>query len=66
MIDIQEIEKEIKKLEEKDTSYSTCEKLSVLYTVKDHYRPPKEEAHMSMMPSPSGMSNEIISPLTVK
>ena len=65
MIDIQEIEKEIKRLEEKDTSYNTCEKLSVLYTVKDHYKPSSGEMHTNMM-STAGMTNEIISPLTVK
>lgn len=36
MIDYKEITEEINRLEEGNTSYSTCEKLSVLYSVMDH------------------------------
>lgn len=36
MIDIQEINEAIAKLENSDTTYSNCEKLSVLYTVKEN------------------------------
>ena len=61
MIDIKEIEKEIEMLEKKDTSYGTCEKLAVLYTVKDHYMPPQETS--VSMPN---MSNNIMSPLTMR
>ena len=37
MLDIKTIDKEIKKLEECNMSYATCEKLAALYTIKDHY-----------------------------
>lgn len=38
MIDIEEIEEEIKRLEDSDcTTYSICEKLSILYSVRDHF-----------------------------
>lgn len=37
MIDINEINKEIKKLEEYPLTYSLCEKLASLYIIKDHY-----------------------------
>lgn len=40
MIDIEEIEREINKLEMRgDTTYSVCERLSWLYTVRDHLIP---------------------------
>lgn len=35
MIDLNEIEDEIRRLEHSDTNYSNCEKLSILYTVRD-------------------------------
>ena len=38
MLDIKEIKEEIKKLEHSDrTTYDVCEKLAMLYTVRDHY-----------------------------
>lgn len=37
MINIDEINKEIKKLEECPLTYSLCEKLASLYIIKDHY-----------------------------
>jgi hypothetical protein len=41
MINIDEIEREILSLENKDTSYAACEKLACLYTVRDHLKPVK-------------------------
>ena len=39
MLDMVEINKEIKKLEEECcTDYSTCNKLAILYIVRDHYK----------------------------
>ena len=38
MLDIKKINDEIKSLEEsKCTTYGVCEKLAILYTVRDHY-----------------------------
>lgn len=37
-MDIQEIEVEIKRLEQEDNSYQNLSKLAVLYSIKDHYR----------------------------
>ena len=40
MIDINEINEEIKRLESKDhTTYDICEKLAALYMVRDHFKP---------------------------
>lgn len=39
MINLDIIEKEILDLEKKDTSYATIERLSWLYTVRDHINP---------------------------
>lgn len=36
MIDLETIEREISELETRDTSYRLCERLSWLYTVRDH------------------------------
>lgn len=38
MIDLETIEREISDLETRDTSYRLCERLSWLYTVRDHLR----------------------------
>lgn len=35
MLDINEINKAIEKLESQEMTYGTCEKLSILYTVRD-------------------------------
>ena len=43
MIDIKEIEDEITRLEHCNTTYSNCEKLSVLYAVRDKLRAPEQE-----------------------
>lgn len=43
MIDIEEIERTIDKLEHsRDTSYAACERLAWLYVVRDHLLPPAE------------------------
>lgn len=39
MIDLETIEREISELETRDTSYKLCERLSWLYTVRDHLKP---------------------------
>ena len=40
MIDLTEINKEIKILENSNnTSYAVCNKLAILYIIKDHYKP---------------------------
>lgn len=39
MISLDEIERSILELESKDTTFATCEKLSVLYNVRDHLMP---------------------------
>ena len=40
MLDMDEIEKEIHKLEEcGDTTYGICDKLATLYIVRAHYKP---------------------------
>lgn len=39
MIDLETIEREISELETRDTSYRLCERLSWLYTVRDHLKP---------------------------
>lgn len=36
MISIEEVNKSILELEEKDTTFATCEKLAWLYIIKDH------------------------------
>lgn len=42
MIDLETIEREINELEARgDTTYSLCERLSWLYTCRDHLRPVK-------------------------
>ena len=38
MIDLEEIEREIDKLEHREASYRLCERLSWLYSVRDHLR----------------------------
>lgn len=43
MIDLETIEREISELETRDTSYKLCERLSWLYTVRDHLRPQAEQ-----------------------
>lgn len=41
MIDLDEINDEIARLEHGKTTYASCEKLSVLYTVRDKLMPPE-------------------------
>lgn len=48
MIDIKDIEKEIEKLENSDcVTYNICDKLAMLYIVRDHYYNKEEEAKMT-------------------
>lgn len=43
MIDLETIEREINELETRyDTSYRVCERLSWLYSVRDHLRPQRD------------------------
>ena len=39
MISLETIEREIDELESRETTYRVCERLSWLYTVRDHLRP---------------------------
>ena len=43
MISLEMIEREISELEARETSYKQCERLSVLYTVRDHLLPRKKD-----------------------
>ena len=43
MISLETIEREIDELESRETSYKQCERLSVLYTVRDHLLPTKAD-----------------------
>ena len=55
MIDLEQINEEIKRLENCNcTSYNVCEKLAILYTVRDHYSKPINSSS-SMMKSTSSM-----------
>lgn len=40
MVSIEIIEEEILDLEKRDTSYTVCERLAWLYTVRDHLKKP--------------------------
>lgn len=44
MLDVKEIQEEIKKLESGKTNHDTCFKLSYLYTVLDHIQPQQDES----------------------
>lgn len=57
MLSIDEINKEIKNLEESgNTSYSTCQKLAILYIVRDHINKPIE----TKMSSPLTMEKSAV------
>ncbi len=47
MLSREEIEKSILELEEKDTTFATCEKLAWLYVVKDHLIAEKKKAKIA-------------------
>jgi hypothetical protein len=50
MIDIKEIHEEIKKLESCEcTNYDICNKLAILYIIRDHYKPVDDSLNKSMM-----------------
>lgn len=49
MININEINEEIEKLESKDcTTYDVCKKLAILYTVKNNFKPSTQQKSMQM------------------
>lgn len=51
MLDIEEINEEIEKLENKEyLTYDICEKLAILYTVRNNYKP--KVTNNSELPSP--------------
>ena len=59
MLDLEEINMEIAKLEKCDcTTYDICKKLAILYTVKDHYKREHDTKYNEMpgMSSPMMMS----------
>lgn len=45
MISLETIEREIDELESRETSYRVCERLSWLYTVRDHLRPARQDGN---------------------
>ena len=54
MINMDEINDEIKRLEECEyTTYGTCQKLALLYIVRDHYKPEQKvkKNHDAGMPA---------------
>lgn len=53
MIDLETIEREISELETRDTSYKLCERLSWLYTVRDHLKP-QASGDSALLPRMSG------------
>lgn len=60
MLDMEEIDEEIKVLENADcTTYSVCERLAILYTVKEHFgktNATKNVAAPVKQQAPSGMT----------
>jgi len=61
MINLYEIEEEIKKLEDSEcTSYHVCEKLAILYTVHDHLKTKSNTAVEQRSPAPSMMNGSIM------
>lgn len=42
MADLKEINHEIERLEGLDTTYPSCERLAILYSVRDHLQAPEE------------------------
>ena len=42
MINLKEIDEEIKALEQGETTYENIQKLAWLYTVREHFLPPQE------------------------
>lgn len=57
MLNMEEIHKEIKKLEECNcTTYDVCKKLAILYIVRDHYSETKSKEMSGGMSSPMMMT----------
>ena len=53
MINIDEINEEINKLEESEcTTYPICQKLAILYIVKDHFNKNNNTMMSTSIPSP--------------
>lgn len=54
MLDMKVINQEIKKLESSDvTNYNICEKLAILYIIKDHYKAAGADVVHQPMSSPT-------------
>lgn len=49
MISLETIEREIDELESRETTYRVCERLSWLYTVRDHLLPTKSDQNTQFM-----------------
>lgn len=60
MIDLQEIEDEIARLEHGKTTYSACEKLSILYAVQDRMKRGEEPAPVAQYSFAASPSSEFI------
>lgn len=61
MLNMDEIHKEIKKLENCDcTSWDVCKKLAILYIIKDHYN------NDSPSQKDSGLNMSMSSPMSIK
>lgn len=48
MISVDELDKTILELEQRDTTYATCEKLAWLYIVKDHLQPIQKTSQVNI------------------
>lgn len=49
MISLETVEREIDELESRETTYRVCERLSWLYTVRDHLLPTKADQSTQFM-----------------
>lgn len=57
MLNVEEIHKEIKDLEQCDkTTYDVCKKLAILYTVRDHLKMPETKMNAGIGTSPEMMN----------
>lgn len=68
MLDMHEIDAEITRLENSETTYHNCEKLSVLYAVRDGYAQEDKPvtAHRSAYSYASAPSSEFVSAVKSK
>lgn len=60
MIDLNEVEDEIARLEHGNTTYATCEKLSVLYAVRNEHTEPRKAQPYSYASAPLSVSSEFV------